>query len=104
MGLFSFLGLGNTTVKEALRRGAIIIDVRTPQEFDQGKVPGSVNIPVERISINAERIKGMNKPVVFCCASGMRSGKAVSIMKGKGLKDVVNGGNWLSVLKALKSI
>ena len=104
MSLFSFLGLGGSKVKDALRRGAIVIDVRTPQEYDGGKVPGSINIPVDKISASAERIKNMNRPVIFCCASGMRSGNAVSIMKGKGLKDVLNGGSWLSVLKATKSI
>jgi phage shock protein E len=104
MGLFSFLGFGGSKIKDALKRGAVIIDVRTPQEYDGGKVPGSINIPVDKISANAERIKSMNKPVIFCCASGMRSGNATSIMKGKGLKDVLNGGSWLSVLKATKDI
>lgn len=104
MSLFSFLGFGSSKVKDALRKGAIVIDVRTPQEFDQGKVPESINIPVDRIAANAERIKGMNRPVVFCCASGMRSGNAVSIMKGKGLKEVYNGGSWYDVLKILKKL
>ena len=104
MSILSFLGLGGGKIKDALRREAIVIDVRTPQEFDQGKVPGSINIPVDRIAANAEKIKTMNRPVVFCCASGMRSGNAVSIMKGKGSKDVYNGGSWYDVIKMLKSI
>ncbi len=103
MSLLSFLGFGGNKVKEALRRGAIVIDVRTPQEFDQGKVPESINIPLDRIAANAERIKNMNRPVVFCCASGARSGNAVNVMKGKGLKEVYNGGSWYHVLKILKS-
>ena len=104
MSLLSFLGFGNSKVKDALRRGAIVIDVRTPNEFDRGKVPESINIPVDRIAANAERIKGMNRPVIFCCASGSRSGNAINIMKAKGLKDVYNGGSWLAVVKILKSI
>ena len=104
MSILSFLGFGGSKIKDALRRGAIVIDVRTPQEFDQGKVPESINIPVDRIAANAERIKSMNRPVVFCCASGMRSGNAVSIMKAKGLKEVFNGGSWYHVLKILKSL
>lgn len=104
MGLLSFLGFGNSKVKDALRRGAIVIDVRTPQEFDQGKVPESVNIPIDRISVNAERIKNMNRPVVFCCASGMRSGNALKMMKDKGLKEGHNGGSWYNVLKIIKSL
>jgi len=104
MSLLSFFGFGNSKVKNALRRGAIVIDVRTPQEFDQGKVPESINIPVDRIAANSERIKIMKRPVVFCCASGMRSGNAVSIMKGKGLKEGYNGGSWYNVLKILKTL
>ena len=104
MGLFSFLGLGGGKIKDALRRGAIVIDVRTPQEFDRGKVPESINIPVDRISANAERIKNMNRPVIFCCSTGARSSNAVSIIKQKGMKEVYNGGSWESVLKLLKSI
>ena len=104
MSLLSFLGLGGGKVKDALRRGAIVIDVRTPQEFDQGKVPDSINIPVDRIAANADRIKGMNCPVVFCCASGSRSSNAAAIMKQKGMKEVYNGGSWYDVLKILKSL
>jgi phage shock protein E len=104
MSLFSFFGLGGSKVKDALRRGAIVIDVRTPQEFDRGKVPESINIPVDRIAANAERIKNMNRPVVFCCASGSRSSNAAIIMKQKGMKEVYNGGSWYDVIKILKSI
>ena len=104
MGLFSFLGLGGGKIKDALRRGAMVIDVRTPQEFDGGKVPESINIPVDRIAANAERIKNMNRPIIFCCSSGSRSGNAASIMKQKGMKEVYNGGSWENVLKLLKSL
>lgn len=104
MGFLSFLGLGNRHVKNALKNGAVIIDVRTANEFDQGKVPGSINIPLDRIEANAIRIKGMNKPIIFCCASGGRSGNATKIMLAKGLKEVTNGGSWVNVLKILKSL
>lgn len=104
MGLLSFLGIGNSSIKNALQKGAVIIDVRTPNEFDQGRVPESINIPVDLIAANAIRIKEMNIPVIFCCASGARSRQAVNIMKTKGLKEVYNGGSWLNVLKILKKI
>ncbi len=96
--MFSFL-FGKNNLKEAIRNGAIIIDVRTPHEFDQGKVPGSINIPVDRIQTSIERIKAMKKPVVLCCASGMRSGSAKKILTASGMKEVCNGGSWESVLK-----
>jgi phage shock protein E len=104
MSLFSLFGFGSNKIKEALRSGAVVIDVRTAHEFDEGKVPGSINIPVDRIAVNAERIKDMKKPVIFCCASGMRSGTATRTMKGKGLKEVYNGGSWQSVLKLINKL
>lgn len=104
MSFFSFLGFGNIKIKEALRKGAIIIDVRSAGEFDQGKIPDSINIPVDRIAINAQRIKEMNRPVIFCCTSGDRSSQAIQLMKQKGVKDVYNGGNWHKVLRIVSSL
>ena len=104
MSFLSFLGLGPDKVKEALRNGAVIIDVRTPNEFDTGRIPGSVNIPVDRISINSKRIKGMNRPVIFCCNSGHRSRQALAIMKEKGLKEAYTVGNWERLLKIVNRI
>lgn len=102
MGLFSFFG--SNEISEALKKGAVVIDVRTAQEYDQGRVPGSINIPVDRVASNAERIKAMDKPVVFCCASGIRSRTAKSIMLQKGLKNVYAGGSWERVLKILNKL
>lgn len=104
MGLLSFLGFGKEKIKQAIRTGAIIIDVRTVHEFDQGRIPESINIPLERIESNMERIKAMNRPIVCCCASGNRSGKAVGLLKTKGIKNIYNGGSWVTVANILKSL
>ena len=61
MGLLSFLGFGSGKIKEALKKGAMVIDVRTPQEFDRGHIPEAIHIPVDRIRIQAPRIKAMNR-------------------------------------------
>lgn len=95
---------GKNKIKEALRKGAVVIDVRTPHEYDQGRVPGSVNIPVERIPSSIDRIKAMKKPIVLCCASGMRAGTAKNILKSAGIQDVHNGGGWESVHKMIKQL
>ena len=104
MGLLSFLGFGKSSVKDALQKGAIIIDVRHVNEYDQGRVPESINIPLNMISFNIERIKGMERPVVLCFAPGNRSGQAARILKSKGIKEVYNGGSWTSVLKIVKAL
>lgn len=97
-------GLFKNKVKEALQKGAVIIDVRTPHEFDNGKVPGSINIPVDRISTSIERIRSMKKPVVVCCESGARSSQAKNILKSAGIDEVYNGGSWESVLKIINKL
>ena len=97
-------GLFKNKVKEALQKGAVIIDVRTPHEFDNGKVPGSINIPVDRIASNIERIRSIKKPVVIVCESGARSGQAKSILKTAGINDVHTGGSWESVLKIINKL
>jgi rhodanese-related sulfurtransferase len=103
MGLFSFL-FGGNNIKEALQKGALVVDVRTPQEFDGGRVPESINIPVDRISSQADRLIAMKRPVVFCCASGARSHIAVTILKAKGKKDVYNGGSWKKVYEIIQHL
>lgn len=70
-----------------------IIDVRTREEFAFGHIEGSINIPVQEILQHADEIKVMETPIVFCCASGQRSGMAAQYFKEQGL-DCSNGGGW----------
>jgi rhodanese-related sulfurtransferase len=104
MSIFSILGFGNGKVKEALRHGAVIIDVRTAHEFDQGKVSGSINIPIDRININLQRIRQMPKPVIVCSGSDSETEKAIAILKTNGIKEVYNGGRWTRILRMSKSL
>jgi len=104
MSIFSILGLGNGKVKEALRRGAVVIDVRTAHEFDQGKVRDSINIPIDRININLQRLRGMPKPLIICSASDSETEKAISMLKANGIKEIYNGGRWTRVLRMTRSI
>ena len=94
--MFSFLikifGPG-TDFKALKENGAIIIDVRTPQEFDHGHIQGSKNIPLDKIQREIKTIKNYNKPIITVCKSGARSGMAKSILKGAGV-EVYNGGPW----------
>jgi phage shock protein E len=75
--------------------GATILDVRTKEEYQQGHIKGSLNIPLQTIQNNLNKIK-KDKPVITCCASGMRSASAKSILKNAGF-EVYNGGSWLSL-------
>lgn len=102
MGLLSMLGFGgkSESVAEFIEKGAVIIDVRTPGEFQGGHIKGSKNITLDTISSKINEIKKLNKPVIACCASGMRSSQATSILKSNGI-DAMNGGGWNSLQNKL---
>jgi phage shock protein E len=93
---------GGGKLKAALRKGAIIIDVRTGTEYDRGHVPDAFNIPVDRIRASADRLKEAKRPVIVCDNTGDRSSTAVQILKEKGVKEVYNGGNWENLLKLMQ--
>lgn len=98
MGLLDMIGLGGNKqdVAEMIQKGAVIIDVRSKGEFVGGHIKGSMNIPLDQLNNRVQEIKGFGKPIVTCCASGMRSGSAASALKKHGL-EVVNGGGWMSL-------
>lgn len=97
MGFLSKLfGGGSDKLQEYKDKGAIVIDVRTPAEFQGGHVKGAKNFPLQSIGGKTKEIAKLNKPVILCCASGMRSGQATSILKSAGI-DCVNGGSWTTV-------
>lgn len=77
-----------------------IVDVRTPTEFMGGHVSGSVNIPLDEVAARIEELRSL-QPMVLCCASGMRSGQATSILKNHGV-EAHNGGGWSSLQYKLK--
>lgn len=92
-------GLGpKLDYKELIANGALLIDVRTKEEFAGAKVNGSQNIPLDSISGKVTKLKKLNKPIVLCCASGMRSGMAASQLKSKGITEVYNGGSYRKFL------
>ena len=98
MNFFKNLFHNSTTLQQFLNEGAVIIDVRTPQEFASGHVKGSKNIPLDSLQNRFEEIRSANKPVITVCQSGMRSSTAKSFLQGKGLK-VINGGSWTNLNK-----
>lgn len=102
MGILDFLGFGNKTnaIQEYREKGAIILDVRTENEYKNGNIKGSKNIPLQILNGRISEIKKWNKPVIACCQSGMRSAQATSILKQNGI-DCINGGGWTSLQNKL---
>lgn len=83
-------------VKSYLERGAVILDVRTQMEFDEGHAKGSKHIQLDFLPDHLDEIRGWKKPIITCCRSGARSGNAEEFLADQGF-DVINGGPWQNV-------
>jgi len=87
-------------IREVIKKGAVIVDVRTAGEYALGHVAGALNIPLDEVEEAAEWLQ-KDVPLVVCCASGARSAVAEDILKAHGF-EVYNGGS-CSKLDGLKS-
>lgn len=83
---------------------AVIIDVRTQEEFAVGHIDGAINIPVDRIGTGIHSIKNlkMNSPILVYCRSGHRSAIARSTLEQQGFKQILDGGGMESLSQNLK--
>jgi phage shock protein E len=68
--------------------GARLVDVRTPEEFGDGHLPGAVNIPVQELDRRMAELEPKNETIVLYCRSGNRSGKSARMLKAAGFADV----------------
>jgi len=93
----NLLGIDKTDYEQMVKDGAIILDVRTKGEYASGHIKGSINIPVDQLAGNLHKLKDKTTPVITCCASGMRSASAKSILTSNGFTTVHNGGGWMSL-------
>ncbi len=92
--LKKLFGIGTAVdYSQLVKGGAIIIDVRTKAEFQGGHIKGSLNIPLDTIPNQLSKLN-KEKTIITCCASGMRSAQAKSILKANGYTEVYNGGGW----------
>jgi phage shock protein E len=99
----NLLGLGpKADYAQLVKQGAIIIDVRTKGEYAGGAIKSSLNIPVDSLNSQLSKLKDKNKPIVTCCASGMRSAAAKRILTSNGYTQVYNGGSWHSLQNKLR--
>lgn len=91
----SLFGFGpSIDYAQLVKEGAIVIDVRSAQEFKSSHIKGSKNIPLELILSKIKTLKNKNTPIIACCVSGRRSGIAKNILLSNGFVTVHNGGSW----------
>jgi rhodanese-related sulfurtransferase len=83
-----------------VNNGAQIVDVRSTSEYRSGHIKGSSNIPLQELGSKLNLLD-KSKPIITCCASGMRSASAKSMLLQKGFSEVYNGGGWTSLQNKL---
>lgn len=86
--------------KDLVSKGAVIIDVRSKEEFRSGHIKDSINIPLEQVKSYMPEFRKMKKPVITVCRSGARSGLACGLLKAGGIENY-NGGAWDSLNKKI---
>ncbi|WP_255493226.1 rhodanese-like domain-containing protein [Flavobacterium sp. SOK18b] len=86
-----------------IQEGALLIDVRSQNEFVEGNAKGSVNIPLDQIENNLHQLRGKTNIIVFC-RSGNRSGQAKLLLNKNGIVNVTNGGTWGNIQDILSKI
>ena len=98
MSFFNFFKRRNNMneIQEYLKKGAVVIDVRTIAEYEEGHVEGSKNIVLNTIPVRVEEIKALGNSFIAVCRTGARSGQASQFLNDNGL-DVINGGPWQDV-------
>lgn len=82
-----------SNLKELVKNpSTVIVDVRSPMEYEMGHISGAKNIPLDQIPYKTNEFKAFNKPVVVYCRSGARSSMVLSILEQNGVANVYNGG------------
>jgi rhodanese-related sulfurtransferase len=103
--MFNWFKTSNTSsdrIRSLVEENAPVIDVRTPQEFAQGHVKGSINIPLNHLFASINKLKKLDQPLLLVCRSGARAGQAQGLLRESGI-DSVNGGSWQDVDDLIRS-
>ncbi len=83
----------NDGIKEFIKnKNAVLLDVRTKEEYNYDNIKGSANIPVQTLEQARKQITDKNTPIYVYCHSGIRSARAVQALKDMGYKKVTDIG------------
>ena len=95
----NILGFGpKIDINALIAQGATIVDVRTPAEYKDGHVKGSINLPLQTLGSQMNKLK-KDQVIITCCRSGSRSGMARRQLQAAGFTQVYNGGPWNTIKK-----
>ena len=80
-------------VKEKIKNGALVVDVRSVGEFSEGHFNGALNIPVDEVQKRISEFgANKDKEIILYCRSGGRAGSAKQMLDAAGFKKVTNAG------------
>ena len=95
--LKQLFGIGPTVdLAGLIRDGAIVLDVRTPDEFEKAHFTGALNIPIETLRDNLHRLP-KDATIIACCNDGSKSWYAKNLLDASGYPRVYDIGNWLKL-------
>jgi rhodanese-related sulfurtransferase len=96
IGGYLFLGRGREVqgpeARQLVAAGARLLDVRSPEEFNGGHLPGAINIPVQQLEGRTGEVGPPDHDVVVYCRSGHRSTRAAELLRERGFTKVHNLG------------
>ncbi|MFO0562675.1 MAG: rhodanese-like domain-containing protein [Polyangiales bacterium] len=94
--LFNMFAKTSHDGREKVKNGALLLDVRTPEEFREGHVAGAKNIPVQELARRLNELGPKSQHIVLYCRSGGRSAAAAQLLKGQGYQvtDIGAMSNW----------
>jgi phage shock protein E len=87
------------TARDLVARGAVLLDVRTPDEFRDEHLKGALNLPLQELAARLDELGSRERAVVVYCRSGRRSAEAASLLRQRGFRHVHDMGamlEWVS--------
>ena len=99
--LISLIAVSALSIESSENLNTLIVDVRTPQEYQASNIEGSINIEWQNISDVSNLVKTKKDKIILYCRSGNRSGKALKILKENGYTNVINAGSVSNASKIL---
>lgn len=79
-------------IRDRIAEGYLVLDVRTPMEYEEFHVTGTLNIPLQYLSSKLHELGDISRPIVVHCAHGIRSSRAVAFLCVNGFVNVEDGG------------
>ena len=97
------LGFGpSINYAQLVSMGAVILDVRTTDEFELGHIAGAINIPVEILRDHMDRLTNKQGTIIACCTDGSKSWYAKNLLDATGYRHVYDAGSWVKLQHRLQ--